>query len=66
MTNMQRYNTAMIKCDHDMAWAIEREHGLNGYAPELVSVGLKAIDQGHEPHQAIEDYITQVAIERNL
>jgi hypothetical protein len=37
--------------------AIEKEHGLFGWPPEIVSVGLKAIDEGADPEQAIDDYI---------
>lgn len=42
---------------HDAMCRIEREHGLYGYPPELVSVGLCAVDRGYCPEQAIAEYL---------
>ena len=37
--------------------ALEKEHGLYGYSPEMVCVALKAIDEGNDPDKALDDYI---------
>lgn len=58
MSLLERYHKAMRSLDGaHTCYRIEQEHGLDGYPPELVSVGLRAIDDGDEPHQAIENYI---------
>lgn len=55
-TDSQRYAHAMRFGHAGVLIAIEQEHGLFGYPPELVSVGLQAIERGEEPHAAIEEY----------
>ena len=53
---VQEYLKAMVDCDSSRAYAIECDFGLNGYPPELVSVGLAAIDVGEDPFDAINEY----------
>jgi len=58
MSLLERYSKAMRSLDGaHTCYRIEQEYGLDGYPPELVSVGLRAIDDGNEPHEAIENYI---------
>ena len=59
MTLIERYTKAMIAGNDVACLSIEREYGLDGYPPELVSVGLNAIDQGLDALTAIEDYMAQ-------
>jgi hypothetical protein len=56
-TESAKYARAMIAGADKTCAAIERVHGLYGYPPELVSVGLKAFDEGRDAEQAVEDYI---------
>lgn len=57
MSVLRAYVKAM-RGGHDFVCsAIEREHGLYGYPPEMVSVALNAIDDGLDPDEAITDYI---------
>ena len=41
----------------DRCIRIEQDAGLYGYPPEIVSVGLAAIDEGKDAHEAIANYI---------
>jgi hypothetical protein len=55
---LERYSKAMRSIDGaSLCYRIEQEYGLDGYPPELVSVGLRAIDDGCDPHEAIQAYI---------
>lgn len=56
-TLSQQYLKAMIAGNIDRCIRIEQDSGLYGYPPELVSVGLKAIDEGHDGALAVLDYI---------
>lgn len=57
MSIRARYVKAMAAgMDHTCA-AIEKEHGLYGYPPETVCVGLVAIDEGRDPQAEIEQFI---------
>lgn len=51
-----QYFQYMITCNSDAAYHMERQYGLDGYPPELVSVGLKGIDEGEDAHDAIQNY----------
>ena len=53
------YFLAMIKGDSDTCVAIKEAYGLNGYEPELVSIGLNAAAIGKEPEKAVETYIVE-------
>lgn len=59
MSHAQRYMQAMIAGRDHVCIAIEQEHGLFGYPPELVSVGLRAIDEGKDADDAIDAYINR-------
>lgn len=45
----KQYSDAMIDGDHARCIRIEEAHGLYGLPPELVSLGLAAIDRGEDP-----------------
>jgi len=57
MTLRAQYFKAMLHGNNDRAYAIEIENGLDGYPPEIVSVGLEAIDFGRDPTAEIDKYI---------
>lgn len=52
-----RYMRALIAGNHSAASLIEERHGLYGYPPELVSIGLAAIDRGESADDAIAAHI---------
>jgi hypothetical protein len=52
---------AMLSGNHVQALAIERRHGLDGYPPDLVSVGLKAAAEGRDALEAVEAHIEESA-----
>ena len=52
----EQYVNAMNRGDLNACIRIEKEHGLYGYPPELVSIGLAAHDEGRDPGDAIDDY----------
>lgn len=51
------YVKAMISGDTDTCIAIEKKHGLFGYSPEHVCIGLTAADYGKNAEEAVEDYL---------
>jgi hypothetical protein len=57
VTDAQRYVHAMINSDHDTLVRIEQKHGLFGYPPEVVTIGLRAIADGKDGHAAIDAHI---------
>lgn len=58
MSLLTSYYAAMRRRDGlDECMRIEQDAGLFGYPPELVSVGLKAIDDGRDPDEAIAAYM---------
>jgi len=52
-----RYNAAMMAGNCELALRIEERCGLAGYPPEIVSVGLRAMDKGEDAGAAIDAYI---------
>ena len=54
---LQDYSKAMIAGDGDKCIRIEQKHELFGFPPELVSIGLEAIDNGLDADAAIDEYI---------
>lgn len=56
MTILQEYNAALIKCDVNKCIEIEENNGLFGYPPEIVSIGLQAIDKGFDAQDAINEF----------
>lgn len=55
----RQYANAMSAGNTGACIRLEKENGLFGYPPELVSVGLRAIDQYRDPINAIEAYIEE-------
>lgn len=56
----EKYISAIIRSDIECCIRIEKEHGLFGYTPELVCIGLSAIAQGQNAIDAIESYTEEV------
>ena len=56
-TDATRYVRAMIDSDLETLIRIEKKHGLFGYSPEIVTVGLKAIADGKDADEAIDAYL---------
>lgn len=54
MSLQTEYARLLIAGNTYAAYAMERQYALDGLPPELVSVGLKAIDEGRDPMPAIE------------
>jgi len=59
-----RYIRAMRDGHTSVCIRIEQEAGLFGYPPELVTVGLQAIDNGQDGFLAVEDYMRGESDER--
>lgn len=57
ITDLARYTKAMIAGSHLTCVAIEEKHGLHGYPPELVTVGLAAAADGRDAVNAVEAHI---------
>lgn len=57
MSELQRYVKALVAGNTNVCIDIEQKHGLYGYPPEIVSVGLKAVDAGNDPEEAVEAYM---------
>lgn len=57
VNDADRYFKAMVRGDTFTCESIEKSHDLFGYPPELVSVGLQAVCDGADPHDAIEKYM---------
>lgn len=63
----EQYAAAMRAGNHDLCIAIERRQGLDGFPPELVSVGLLALEAGKDPYAAIgERFDAAVAAARPI
>ncbi|PXV54195.1 hypothetical protein SAMN04487785_11425 [Dyella jiangningensis] len=61
MSALQDYAKAMVRSDINRCIDIEIEHQLYGYPPELVSVGLEAIQNGLDAEEAIATYTNRGA-----
>jgi hypothetical protein len=53
------YAAGMRRGDHRACLAVERRYDLDGWPPELVSVGLQAAAEGRPIHEAIEAYLAR-------
>lgn len=53
----EQYAAAMRAGNTEVAYAIERKQGLDGYPPQLVGVGLLALEEGRDPYSAIDDAV---------
>ena len=51
-----QYFQYMISGNGEAAYHMERQYGLDGYPPEIVSVALTAMDKGEDVDDAIEQY----------
>lgn len=56
-TDAGRYAAAMISGHIDTCITIEKRNDLYGYPPQLVSIGLRAIEEGSDPLEAIDAFI---------
>lgn len=59
MNDAEVYFKAMIDGRIDICARIEQRHDLYGYPPELVTVGLKAVAEGKDAHEAIDAYMKE-------
>lgn len=57
MSESQAYFKAMLANNTDACARIEQKYDLYGYPPELVSVGLRAVDEGKDPEEAVAAYL---------
>jgi len=53
-----QYFQYMITGNSDAAYHMERQYGLDGYPPEMVSAIFNAMDKGEDVDAAIERYTT--------
>ena len=51
------YFKAMMSGNCEACLRIERKYGLDGYSPEVVSIGLDAAVRGNDPEEAIDAYL---------
>ena len=56
-SDREAYAKAMIAGNYELAYRIEQMHGLDGYPPELVCIGLTALANGEDVEAAISRYI---------
>ena len=57
MSDLDRYTRAMCAGQLSTCCAIEKKYGLYGYPPQIVSVGLRAADEGRSVDDAVDAYI---------
>lgn len=55
-TQLEQYCAAMRRGIDEICIQIELETGLIGYTPQLVTIGLAAIQEGKDPFDAIDSY----------
>ena len=63
-SQLAKYTRAILAGHHAECLRIERSFCLDGLPPELVSVGLKAIDEGKCADAAISAYVQQSGEQR--
>ena len=56
-TLSEKYAQAMRAGNCGICYDIERRAALDGFPPELVSVGLLALEAGEDPYTAIEKHM---------
>lgn len=56
-TQSELYFRAMQRNDLTTLVSIEQQHGLYGYPPNVVSVGLLAFDNGEDVGKAVDAYL---------
>lgn len=61
MSDLAEYSKAMRDGNCEKCLRIEAYHNLEGYTPELVSVGLRALGEGKDAHLAIAEYMNKGA-----
>jgi hypothetical protein len=57
VSELAEYAKAMRSGDINAALRIENKHNLIGYPPEIVTVGLRAFDEGKDVNDAVDQYI---------
>ena len=53
-----QYFQYMITGNGEAAYYMERQYGLDGYPPEIVSVAFNAMDKGEDVDAAIDQHTT--------
>lgn len=53
----EQYCQAMIAGNSELCYKIEQYYALDGYPPEIVSVGLNAACEGKDPWEAVDMYL---------
>jgi len=59
MNDAEVYFKAMLDGRIDRCARIEQRHDLYAYPPELVTVGLNAVAEGKDAHEAIDAYMKE-------
>jgi hypothetical protein len=59
--DLRDYHRHMLSGRADLCLEIECMHGLDGYPPEIVSVGLSAAAHGQDVDAAIENHLAGVS-----
>lgn len=57
MSEAERYFKAMVAGQDYICSRIEQNHDLYGYPPQVVSVGLKAFDEGRNVQDTVAEYL---------
>lgn len=57
-TELETYTRAMVAWQIDTCIRIEQRHGLFGYPPEVVGVGLAAHDKGEDVDATVDAYLS--------
>lgn len=65
MKLIDEYSAALVSGDTETCVEIELAYGLYGFPPELVSVGLVALDAGGSAQVAIANYLQAEIIRGN-
>ena len=56
---VQRYTQAMCRGDLDACIRIEQRFDLYGYPPQIVGVGLQAVDEGRDHLAVVDSYLAE-------
>lgn len=59
MKYLDQYMEAFKRNDVEACLRIEERHGLDGYPPDLVTVGLRAVDEGRDAQEAVDNWIAE-------
>lgn len=59
--DLSDYGRAMVAGNYLLCEVIEKRHGLHGYPPQLVGIGLEAAAAGRDAISAVEAFINSSA-----